>query len=485
MENLERAYFVDFPKCEKLVDLQHHLAQWMQLKGKYGTGLPQEHLIAMLWKILPDDVREEIKRQRTIRYDLDGQIAYLYGELGDNMDERLSRWNLTKLQQQLKYKAKNTTGIHALGTSSNSSPEPAPSPPVPDFEAFNANLERMVNAAVTRGQDRGRTNARTPPGSRNGSSGSQRGNGSRRTPNPKFKGCWCCGEEGHDRKTCPRFAAIRKANGGKVPKDYVGAYEKSMGKTASSKPVTTSVVSVSPLDWEEHQETVKLWPLLRNHAPIPVANQYDAFDESDEEDEETTIVNALSSLTPNIQFASAKKRSQKNRKKKDMDIAYLNSIARRVKSGEIQLPNVDLDTDDEYQYVWALVDSGAGANVARREHFPNWKTVGAPKISLTVANGETMPNSGAGEVASLTRDGKVNKRVFYEAPVEMPILSVTELAREGELGSEVRFRIKDGVIIDNLTGKKCQFVKRKGVYFMRLYFPKDAGDPSVFARPDM
>ena len=91
MENLERAYFVDFPKCDKIVDLQHHLAQWIQLKGKYGTGLPEEHLIAMLWKILPDDVKEDIKKQRTIRYDLDGQIAYLYGELGDSMDERLSR----------------------------------------------------------------------------------------------------------------------------------------------------------------------------------------------------------------------------------------------------------------------------------------------------------------------------------------------------------------------------------------------------------
>ena len=47
LENLERAYFVDFPKCERLQDLQPHLAQWCQLKGKYGVGLPIEHLIAM------------------------------------------------------------------------------------------------------------------------------------------------------------------------------------------------------------------------------------------------------------------------------------------------------------------------------------------------------------------------------------------------------------------------------------------------------
>ena len=63
----------------------------------------------------------------------------------------------------------------------------------------------------------------------------------------------------------------------------------------------------------------------------------------------------------------------------------------------------------------------------------------------------------------------------------MPILAVTELTKEGELGSEVRFRIKDGVIIDHLTGHRLHFVKRKGVYFMRLYFRKSK---SGFTGPD-
>ena len=92
-----------------------------------------------------------------------------------------------------------------------------------------------------------------------------------------------------------------------------------------------------------------------------------------------------------------------------------------------------------------------------------------------------MENNGAGEVVSYSGDGVMSKRVFYEAPVEMPILAVTELAQEGELGSEVRFRTKDGCIIDNLTGRRAHFVKRKGVYFMRLYFPKNESD---FTRQD-
>ena len=58
----------------------------------------------------------------------------------------------------------------------------------------------------------------------------------------------------------------------------------------------------------------------------------------------------------------------------------------------------------------------------------------------------------------------------------MPILAVAELSMEGELGSEVRFRMKDGVIIDNLTGYRVKFAKRKGVYFMRLFFRKNKQD---------
>ena len=42
--------------------------------------------------------------------------------------------------------------------------------------------------------------------------------------------------------------------------------------------------------------------------------------------------------------------------------------------------------------------------------------------------------------------------------------------KEGESGSEVGFGIQDCEIIDNLTGKRCQFVKRMGVYFMCISF---------------
>ena len=83
------------------------------------------------------------------------------------------------------------------------------------------------------------------------------------------------------------------------------------------------------------------------------------------------------------------------------------------------MPDVELADDDEYSYVWALVDSGAGANVARRGKFPNSKPVGAPPIKLTVANGESMPNTGARKVTFVNPDGLKRTRSFYEANVDM------------------------------------------------------------------
>ena len=380
LENLEREYFVSFPKCDKVIDLQPHLAQWVQLKNKYGVGLPSDHLIAMFWKILPEEVKEDVKKQKDIRGNLDLQIAYLYGEIGDSMDEKLSKWNLTKLQQQLRAKTKNTTGLNAMNAhtlnepSINASPVIAPPPPMPDMAAFEANVERMVNAAVARGRGADKQTS----SARNGSSGSQRG--TRRIPNPQFKGCWCCGEEGHTRGKCAKFAAIKKANGGKVPSNYEGAYERSMKK--ASKVVAPVMASDESF---EHAETVPFWPLLRSSAPpIRTHNNFKIFesDPDDDEDDEESMVRSLHALTSQVRLASDQARSQKEKRNrsKPMDINYLRLIARQVKNGEINLPDVDLDNDEDYEYVWALVDSGAGANVARKKHFSNFKAVKAPQI---------------------------------------------------------------------------------------------------------
>ena len=128
------------------------------------------------------------------------------------------------------------------------------------------------------------------------------------------------------------------------------------------------------------------------------------------------------------------------------------------------------------------MDSGAGANVARKDHFPHFKPVAPPQIPLTLANGQVMDNAGAGEVVSYSRQGNETKRVFYEAPIDMPILALAEVAEDEGFGSEVRFRVKDGVIIDNLTGQRVHVVKDRGVHFMRMYFRKSS-QPFVADQP--
>ena len=94
------------------------------------------------------------------------------------------------------------------------------------------------------------------------------------------------------------FKAIRNKNGGKVPKDYEGACEKSMkAKKTTAAALTVSNVSDAPgPDFDENY----VWPLItakgKIKRPAPAAtslkNRFDAFGDNDngsdgEDDDET------------------------------------------------------------------------------------------------------------------------------------------------------------------------------------------------------
>ena len=169
-----------------------------------------------------------------------------------------------------------------------------------------------------------------------------------------------------------------------------------------------------------------------------------------------------------------------------MNVRYLNAVARDVKNGKIALPELDLATDSDYTYVWALVDSGAGANVAKKNAFPLSEPVDAPEISLTTAKEEQLPHSGAHRVTAYARDGRSTERTFYAANVELPVLAISELSREGRDGSEVRLRQKAGIFRDLATGKTQPIIKRRGVYCMKMFVRKNnvgTDGTSGFARP--
>ena len=485
---MEHSHFISFPKCSSATGLHAHLGQWMQLKATYGSHLPEAHLIYMLWGIIPDDLKEEIKKNKDVRDSLHKQVAWLYEQIAEKTDEKLSRWNLSKLQSQLKHTPKNTTGIHQVSATTNGDEpqEPLP-PPVPDLASLNANMERMINAAVARASDRGRSSNRTPPGSRNGSNSSQRrSSNNRRIPSASFKGCWCCGGEDHKRQDCKKFKALIAANGGKVPKDYKGAWETHLSTNAKSGSPATKVSAISAQAFSgEHAETTSLFPILRSPPPISTANKFHAFEsEASDDDDESEVMRALAALTPSVSRASDKSISQRARKQRGQQSrsVQLKAIAKDIASGKVSLHDLDLEEENEYEFVWALVDSGAGANVAKCNKLGQSQAVRAPQITLSTANGDLLPNSGARRVTSYLRDGTPCHRVFYDADVEMPILSVAELSKEGPKGSEIRLRRRDGFLEDNASGKRQYIVRRRGVYFMKMYMKRDLQNEMDFAR---
>ena len=119
--------------------------------------------------------------------------------------------------------------------------------------------------------------------------------------------------------------------------------------------------------------------------------------------------------------------------------------------------------------MWALVDSGAGVNCAKKGQFSAAVTSDAPAVMLTTADGSYMPNEGAIKVTTMSKEGISIDRVFYQAPVDMPILSVAELSKEGPMGSKTSLSLRDGFVKDKQSKMKQHFIKRKGVYFMKLY----------------
>ena len=498
MQKSERAYFINFPKCQKDEDLQGHLQEWQQLRIKYGAGLPEDHLIQMFQDILPEHVSKDVRDRREL-VTLTAQINWVNSELSRYDDSRLSKWNMMKLQHQLKPRdLKMPTSVNQVmagdGRNSNvdatSMPAEASPPPNPSTGDLQANLERMIAAAVSK-LDRGRGGDKGGRPRSNGDNGSRSRSNTpsrRNIPNPRFSGCWCCGKEGHSRQTCPVFKAIRDKNGGKVPKDYEGAYEKSLkAKKTSAAALTVSAASDEPIsDFDETY--VSLWPVITAKGEIkrparattPIKNRFDAFGDSDdgsdnEDDDEDEMIKARSMITSNIKI--------KNKKSKGMNMARIASIAKKVTNGDIKLPDIDLDNNDEYDCCWALVDSGAGVNVARQGQFADATPVKAPPVILTTANGAKLPNSGAVRVATKSKEGIETSRIFYEAPVEMPILAVAELTKEGPAGSTTGFRRRDGYVEDDLRRTRQHFVKRKGVYFMKIYTRKD-GPNMDFVRPE-
>ena len=102
---------------------------------------------------------------------------------------------------------------------------------------------------------------------------------------------------------------------------------------------------------------------------------------------------------------------------------------------------------------------------------------------MATASGEELPSRGVFRLAAKSSEGHDIIQNFEDADVDMPIMAVTELAGNGELGSDVVFRKSDGAIVDVKSNATSRFVRRRRVYFMKLYVPKNRPSESDFTRP--
>ena len=101
---------------------------------------------------------------------------------------------------------------------------------------------------------------------------------------------------------------------------------------------------------------------------------------------------------------------------------------------------------------------------------------------MAIASGEELKSRGCFKLEVLSSKGNKFTHTFENADVDMPIMAVTELALNGELGSDVVFRKHNRAVMDMQTQAPSKFVRWTGVYFMNIFSPKN--HLSVFKRPE-
>ena len=501
-----------FPQCPSASDVLHYTGQWNITRMKYGNDLPDQHLRQMYLNMLPEKIAADIRDKRecdTLQKCMDQVMR----DIHRYNDGKLAKIHSQRLKHMLSQGPKNS--INAL-VSQEEQPQRAESGEQSMMYMMAQKMDGLVAALNNQnGAPRGRQQHQQTGGQSRQPSPRQSTNGLPR-PNPRFKGCWCCGKEGHSRQNCEVFQEIIKKNGGKVPTNYKGAYERFLEKKGKTVSALTEVEEqemqdefaetqvwafpeILPEDDDDtllcgtceeddfpslSRESLKAMPMPVRVPPTPTSNKFSALDDdNDEKDDEEDMLRALQQLSPNIQVGQ--KLSQRQRKTQNSSPTLtkhkIAALAEQVRTGEISLPSIDLDNDNDYEAVWALVDSGAGRPCAnRRKHFPDSTSPMIPsKVRLSTATAEEVKSRGVFKVKCMTAEGNPIEQEFEDIDVDMPILAVTCLAANGEKGSQVIFRKQDGEIVDLSNNRSSNFVKRRGVYFIKLFIKKDQPSKSI------
>ena len=149
----------------------------------------------------------------------------------------------------------------------------------------------------------------------------------------------------------------------------------------------------APAPQQEHPETPNfpIFALVEaDNAPKP-ATQIAAIAHDDpiapknsfalsakDDDDYSDLVEALENFSPNIKVGPEV--SQKRRKATKLSPQRIAALAKAIQNKEIDLPDLDLPSDDDYVAVWALMDSGSAVHVVdATKVFHKAKTHPAPK----------------------------------------------------------------------------------------------------------
>ena len=107
----------------------------------------------------------------------------------------------------------------------------------------------------------------------------------------------------------------------------------------------------------------------------------------------------------------------------------------------------------------------------KSKHFPSVKTPNRPShAKMATANGQELKSRGTFKVHALTSEGQDVSPELEDADVEMPIVAVNDISLDD---TEVIFRQDNSELVDMDTGRRSQFIKKRGVYFMKMFYKKN------------
>ena len=282
----------------------------------------------------------------------------------------------------------------------------------------------------------------------------------------------------------------------KIPKDYKGAYEISMEK--KQKPVS-ALFAQEDADFvcslcacgiaepaQEAQEPDNIFA-LRHSAPLPepvqTRNQFSdlTVTRNDPDDEDSEMLNALT------QLAGAKvKQGKPPQRKKPYSRQQIAAIAADIANGKIKLPDVTLESNDEWEVLWSLVDSGSSIDAVNMEKvFPGAK-IKEPRPGsrgFAAANGTTVADKGSAVIPARTLERDDITAEWKNADVAMPIMSTKKRTQGGKGGW---YHETGGSIINPRAAIKSDFVESDGVYLMKILVPKSLtqkGHPPPKSKP--